>query len=131
MGKKQNKTGGLRKQWTRIHSSELTNNLRVLNISIFNHSAMEDGGEGGGVASGSPLKCEDNHVGHFDIVRAEPWTFDFITELSHLLQKQTFSRATHYKYFAVDRGAYACQPTITHSPHKQVWQLQKIKLFFF
>ena len=49
---------------------------------------MGEGGEG--VASGSPLKCDDNHIGHFDIVRAEPWAFDFITELSHLLQKQTF-----------------------------------------
>ena len=67
--------------------------LRVLNISIFNHSATDDGGGGGRRgegASGSPLKCEDTHIGHFDIVRAEPWTFDFITELSHLLQKQTF-----------------------------------------
>ena len=56
MGKKQNKTGGLRKQWTRIHSSELTNNLRVLNISIFNHSVMEDGGGGGGRGKRQPPK---------------------------------------------------------------------------
>ena len=56
MGKKQNKTGGLRKQWTRIDSSELTNNLRVLNISIFNHSAMEDGGGGEGRGKRQPPK---------------------------------------------------------------------------
>ena len=58
-----------------------------------------------------------SHIGHFDIVPAEPWTFDFITD-SHI-----YFRSRHC------RGAYACQPTITHSPHKQVWQLQKIKLF--
>ena len=56
--------------------------LRALNMIIFNHhSAMEERGGAGVEESGSPLKCEDNHIGHFDIIPAEPWTFDFITEL--------------------------------------------------
>ena len=58
---------------------------------------------------------------------AEPWTFDFLTELSHLLQKQTFKQSHPLQIFCC--MPRPIQPTITHSFLKQVWQLQKIKLF--
>ena len=51
---------------------------------------MGEGERRGGVV---PYQCEDNPIGHFDIVPAEPWTFDFITELLHLLQKQTIKQS--------------------------------------
>ena len=105
--KKNKKNGMSPKQWTRIHSSELTNNL---NTSICNHSAIGGGRGGEGEGSGSPLKCEDNHIGHFDIVPAEPWTFDFITELSHLLRKQTFKQSHPLQIFCC-RPRGLCLPT--------------------
>ena len=50
--------------------------------------------------SGSTLQCEDNHIGHFDIVPAEPWTFDFITELSllHLGPSPDFMILFYFNY---------------------------------